>query len=839
MAPHSSNIQPDNDEVQVIETDSRPRRSHLPNSNRGSGENSKLTNAKRPVDSQGNGTRRSQRSRSAYQEETQRHPRTASRKPASLDKSIYANDQHSRCRSSKKNDPGVVDVDANSEETPSARVRDQSRHQLSSARAASSKNSSTHARPNLSSNARKTKKQCNERSFKGDRQRRDRNTSEISLPRKSRSAKPSERPIPLDDDDDDNTDVCMQSTNVTANKRPLRSPSPPALGRRARLCKTKRLKDTDEVAEEAKQLQALDAPFTGPCHFLFKFPPTGRGSIRVTAEERGRLNSRQYLNDTLIDFYIKYLEHGLAYRPDDKQFTTKFFSSFFFGVLRRGKPGGYKGVKSAIDYDGVKGWTKGVDLFSLEYVFVPICDSYHWSLIIVANLHELQDSLDGKFVNGSAKPKIFYLDSLDPKRGQEFGIIMLHYLVEEYLNRKKSEDVSDSLHEETFNRFKKAISIQKVLVPLQSNEYDCGLYVLNNLAMFLENRDDFMMKLLDDELNLKEVYSHMDIQGLRIDITSLLSTLEDNWNKVHPKFDVVPNMTDADNGADNRKEVEDSPTQEASLEGEPTCEDGDIPQSPPPHEWISVPNGKSCSTEPTIPRIAAGFRNRSFSKRSDQELETSEKRGYESSANVVMQDCDERYNQELDSSLPWHGTMPGDEEGAAVDTHEEGDYDAQMRPVGDTKTNETIDDGNGILPFFRQSANHHEDGDTTKDQVLDSGMAADFADPRSRLVAQASEERSIWHESTRSSDKVVKKKHRLREEPTRRQAKKRPASGYGGAKSLKARSKVGSHRRTKNKASSAADVEIDGSDRSPVTMPSSNVEEQIIDGSEAISVVLP
>lgn len=818
-------------------------RSRLPNGKRGSGESSKLTNAKRPADSQGNGTRRSQRSRSANPEDTQRHPQTASRKPASVDHSIYANDSYARRRSSTKSDPGVVDVDANSEETPSARGRDQSRHQLANARAVSSKNSSTHARPNLSSNARKTKKPSNEQSFKGDGQRRDRNESEISLPRKCRSAKPSEPPIPLDDDDDDDRDVFMRSTNVAANKRPLRPPSPPVPGRRIRSRKTRRRKDSDEVAEEAKQLQALDAPFTGPCHFLFKFPPTGRGSIRVTAEERGRLNSRLYLNDTLIDFYIKYLEHGLAYRPDDKQFTTKFFSSFFFGVLRRGKPGGYKGVKSAIDYDGVKGWTKGVDLFSLEYVFVPICDSYHWSLIIVANLHELQDSLDGKFVDGSAKPKIFYLDSLDPKRGQDFGIIMLHYLVEEYLNRKKSEDVSDSLHEETFNRFKKAISIQKVLVPLQSNEYDCGLYVLNNLAMFLENRDGFMMKLLDDELNMKEVYSHMDIQGLRIDITSLLSTLEDDWNKLHPKFDVVRNVTDDDNGADNGKEVEDSPTQEASLEGEPTCEDGDIPQSPPPHEWISVANGKSCSTEPTIPRIAAGFRNGSFSKGSDQELETTEKRGYESGANVVMQDCDERYNQELDSSLQWHGTMPGDEEGAAVDIHEEDGYDAQMGPVGDTKTNETIDDGNGMLPYFRQSANHHEDADTTKDQVLDSGMAADFADSRSRLVAPASEEQTIRLKSTRSSDKAARKKHRLREEPKRRQAKKLPASGYGGAKqSSKARSKVGSHRRTKkfdSKASSAADVEIDGSDRSAMTAPSARVEEQILDGSEVMSVELP
>ncbi|PXF47813.1 Ubiquitin-like-specific protease 2 [Gracilariopsis chorda] len=281
--------------------------------------------------------------------------------------------------------------------------------------------------------------------------------------------------------------------------------------------------DQKEAAEELKELNR-DAPYSGPTHLIFEYPPQQRGKIRVTAEERARLQQRRYLNDSLIDFFFKYQEIALKRRTRKLEFSAKFFSSFFFGRLRRTKP---------IDYEGVKSWTKNVDLFANKFVFVPICESYHWSLIIVANLDKLDRWLerDAKDMTVYETPRIIYLDSLDPSRGSSFGNTIRRYLVEEWLCRKlNASDCEDQRHV-TQKGFEESISILKAKVPIQTNEYDCGLYVLNSLLMFLKNESGFMDKLLGGEDNLSDVYTHVDIQILRHRLIFLMDQFEEHWSE--------------------------------------------------------------------------------------------------------------------------------------------------------------------------------------------------------------------------------------------------------------------------------------------------------------------
>ncbi|KAI0566008.1 hypothetical protein FGB62_13g040 [Gracilaria domingensis] len=87
--------------------------------------------------------------------------------------------------------------------------------------------------------------------------------------------------------------------------------------------------DREEVAEEVKEL-SIDAPYSGPTHLIFEYPRGQKGKIRVTAEERGRLAEKKYLNDSLIDFFFKYQEIALQHRAPGLRLTAKFFSSFFF-----------------------------------------------------------------------------------------------------------------------------------------------------------------------------------------------------------------------------------------------------------------------------------------------------------------------------------------------------------------------------------------------------------------------------------------------------------------------------------------------------------------------------
>lgn len=280
--------------------------------------------------------------------------------------------------------------------------------------------------------------------------------------------------------------------------------------------------DYDEI-KESKDSSAVDAPYTGSTELIFEFPPGQRGKIRVTEEERGRLIQKKYLNDSLIDFYIKYHETDIERRAHELRFTAVFFSSFFFGRLRR---------TDRIDYQGVRGWTKNVDIFSRRFVFVPICESYHWSLIIVANLDKVQslvDSSEEAPQDSTEAPRIIYLDSLDPKRGTEFGETMRHYLVEEWLAKRLGSERNLATRKATSARFKKIIPILRPNVPIQTNEYDCGLYVLNSFEMFLNNTDDLRHKLLSGCRDVRDAYSHVEIAMLRKSIINLMNILERQW----------------------------------------------------------------------------------------------------------------------------------------------------------------------------------------------------------------------------------------------------------------------------------------------------------------------
>lgn len=372
-----------------------------------------------------------------------------------------------------------------------------------------------------------------------DRRNRERNSSEVKVAT-GQQRQPKGNTSIIDLDPEEAIDEASSDQNSPATEpvtKRTRSTSPAEVPRARCVTRSHKnapnyleLDEQDEAKEELKSLNAVDAPYDGPTHIIFKYPPGERGKITVTAEERERLKHRKYLNDSLIDFYLKYLESTWNQNPRNARRRAKFFSSFFFGVLRRSKP---------IDYIGVKNWTKGIDLFATQFIFVPICDSYHWSLVIVANLNILEETLKKQaqsgeqveFKDASSAPRIIYLDSLDPKRGLDFAHTMRRYLVEEWICRKERKQSDPDMSEMTLGRFKRALPTFKPNVPIQNNEYDCGLYLLNTLSMFLNNLDDFQEKVLSGERNVvRDAYNHIDIQKLRKEIIILMDCQEKAWN---------------------------------------------------------------------------------------------------------------------------------------------------------------------------------------------------------------------------------------------------------------------------------------------------------------------
>ena len=173
------------------------------------------------------------------------------------------------------------------------------------------------------------------------------------------------------------------------------------------------------------------------------YPQDGRISVTVTNNDLGTLRDEQFLNDVIIDFYLRYIEHDIITDPEIRK-RIHIFNTFFYTKLvantntdllpppsgtgrGRGRGGrgrgrakarafastdaGYGGIDGAPGQGGAGGessllpglpadfnpqdyglneeslrryanvakWTRGVDLFSKDFVFVPINLEYYFA----------------------------------------------------------------------------------------------------------------------------------------------------------------------------------------------------------------------------------------------------------------------------------------------------------------------------------------------------------------------------------------------------------------------------------------------------------------------------
>ncbi|XP_048855087.1 sentrin-specific protease 7-like isoform X2 [Brienomyrus brachyistius] len=113
-------------------------------------------------------------------------------------------------------------------------------------------------------------------------------------------------------------------------------------------------------------------------------PPPSKGGITVRMEDLDCLNSGEFLNDVVIDFYLKYLI--LEKAPKEMAERSHIFSSFFYKQLtRRGGAGeGGAGVSpKRRRHHRVRTWTRNVDIFNKDFLFLPVNQEAHWYLVVI------------------------------------------------------------------------------------------------------------------------------------------------------------------------------------------------------------------------------------------------------------------------------------------------------------------------------------------------------------------------------------------------------------------------------------------------------------------------
>lgn len=144
--------------------------------------------------------------------------------------------------------------------------------------------------------------------------------------------------------------------------------------------------ETDIVKQKVKlsETGGLGRPWKKP----LVYPKFGKKRETVDFQDLERLNDNEFLNDNLIGFYLRYLEHYLEKEKPEIAKKVYFFNSYFFERLTQTQ----KGIKG-INYAAVQKWTRTIDIFSRDFVVVPVNENLHWYVAIICNLPNLRRKL--------------------------------------------------------------------------------------------------------------------------------------------------------------------------------------------------------------------------------------------------------------------------------------------------------------------------------------------------------------------------------------------------------------------------------------------------------------
>jgi sentrin-specific protease 7 len=109
----------------------------------------------------------------------------------------------------------------------------------------------------------------------------------------------------------------------------------------------------------------------------------------VEKDDIARLDEGQCLNDNIIGFYLKFLQTQAEKQRPETSKRIYFHNSFFYSKL---KPTAGRHA----NYDGVKTWTAKVDIFSYDYIVVPVNEHFHWWVAIICNPGKLDSAVAQK-----------------------------------------------------------------------------------------------------------------------------------------------------------------------------------------------------------------------------------------------------------------------------------------------------------------------------------------------------------------------------------------------------------------------------------------------------------
>lgn len=279
---------------------------------------------------------------------------------------------------------------------------------------------------------------------------------------------------------------------------------------------------------------------------LIQYPAApSKGRITVTKEDLACLDAGEFLNDVIIDFYLKYLLlEGVGGSVAKR---SHVFSSFFYKQLSRRRAAGEDNTPSVPDrhmrHQRVKTWTRHVDIFTKDFLFVPVNQEAHWYLVVVCfpGLDEVQREDFWSRTGGAeraAGPRAFSLRSQQPpectKQGCQRETVLKRpcILVMDSLKLSYHENVCRLLRDYLQVEWEVRRATPRLFtpdsmrssscrVPQQDNSSDCGLYLLQYVESFLQNP----VVQFDLPVCLDNWFSRQQVRQKREEIRSLVLRL--------------------------------------------------------------------------------------------------------------------------------------------------------------------------------------------------------------------------------------------------------------------------------------------------------------------------
>ncbi|SCV01177.1 LANO_0F10528g1_1 [Lachancea nothofagi CBS 11611] len=298
-----------------------------------------------------------------------------------------------------------------------------------------------------------------------------------------------------------------------------------------RVTRSNTLKNSTNSSSDESDIK-YETPATFKPSLFYKFGD--KTTLSITNQDFKCLYNHDWINDSILDFFIKYWIECSAAKDIISFDQVHVMSSFFYTKL----------VSNAENYyTNVKKWVRDTDLFNKDYVVMPINESFHWYGCIISNLpallaflireHNFRLKHQGDIENGenensddisvtSPIVSIMVYDSLRQTHSREVEPIK-EFLIA-YAADKYNLEVS-----------RNQMKMKTCVVPQQPNMSDCGVHVILNTRTFFDNPKktidlwrESKLKNKSDSRTINEYFDRKGRVNARSDLRSILWDLQRN-----------------------------------------------------------------------------------------------------------------------------------------------------------------------------------------------------------------------------------------------------------------------------------------------------------------------